>query len=98
MKRLLSLIKPHWRLVLLGALAGGIVAGMNGALAWVVKDVVDDIFIAGDKRILVFISIGVLGAFWIRGLFLAAQNRVVSQNRCYRDDCWWSLPQIPAVP
>ena len=52
MKRLLELVKPHWKLVLTAVFAGAIVSATNGALAWVVGDIVDDVFIAGSKEML----------------------------------------------
>ena len=67
MKRLLQLVKPHWKIVAVAAFAGAIVSAMNGALAWVVQNMVDDVFIAGNQLMLVYVALGIMGAIFFRG-------------------------------
>lgn len=74
MKRLLALVAPHWRRVLVAALLGLVVSGVNGAMAWVVKYAVDDVFVSGAEKYLPYLAIGVVLAFLIRGTFTFAQN------------------------
>ena len=100
MKRLLELVRPHWRRVFAGVIAGGIVSLMNGTLAWVVKDVVDDVFIAGDRKMLVWISVAVFVAFLFRGLFTSIQNVVMGSVgakivRDLRNDLYSHMVYLP---
>jgi subfamily B ATP-binding cassette protein MsbA len=100
MNRLLELVKPHWRRVIAGVIAGGIVSLMNGTLAWVVKDVVDDVFIAGDRRMLLWLSLAVFLAFIFRGLFTSVQNIVMASVgakivRDLRNDLYSHMVYLP---
>jgi subfamily B ATP-binding cassette protein MsbA len=100
MKRLFELVRPHWRRVIAGVMAGAIVSLMNGTLAWVVKDVVDDIFIAGDRQMLVLLSFAVFFAFLFRGLFTSVQNVVMASVgakivRDLRDDLYSHMVYLP---
>ena len=74
MKRLFELIAPHKGTVLIASLCSLVVSIINGAFAWFVKTIVDDIFVMGDKMVLFYVAIGVVTAFVVRGLFVFFQN------------------------
>lgn len=100
MKRLLELVRPHWLTVLAAAICGGLFSAMNGALAWIVKDVVDGIFIKGGNDMIIWVSLTVLIVFWIRGVFYVAQNILMSSVgakivRDLRNDLYAHMVYLP---
>ena len=74
MKRLFELIRPHKGTIFIGALCSLVVSVINGAFAYFVKTVVDDIFVQGDKMVLLYVAVGVVVAFAVRGIFVFFQN------------------------
>ena len=62
-------IIPHWKMVLL-ALICFIIASIAGLLApLVIKFLIDDALIAGDEEFLHLIIAGVIGLYFLRGIF-----------------------------
>jgi subfamily B ATP-binding cassette protein MsbA len=74
MKRLFELVIPHWRRIALAGIFSIMVSLLNGSFAWIVKPVVDDIFVEGNKSYLAIISAAVAMAFLFRGIFAFFQN------------------------
>ncbi len=74
MKRLFELIGPHRGTIFIGALCSLIVSSINGAFAYFVQNIIDDIFVMGDKRVLLYVSVGVVIAFAVRGTFVFFMN------------------------
>jgi subfamily B ATP-binding cassette protein MsbA len=66
-RRLLPLMRPHLRVLLVGALLAIVVAAMEGAIAWLVKPAMDDIFIRRDATMLRVIPLLLLGAYLAKG-------------------------------
>ena len=66
--KIIKLISQHWKRLLLAALFMVVVAGANGAMAFLVKPVMDDIFIAKDRAMLVFIPVLAILVFFLKGI------------------------------
>jgi ATP-binding cassette, subfamily B, bacterial MsbA len=66
-RRLLPLMRPYVPVLLLGALLAVVVAAMEGAIAWLVKPAMDDIFIRKDATMLRVIPLFLLGAYLAKG-------------------------------
>ena len=66
-RRLLPLMRPHLPVLLVGALLAIVVAAMEGAIAWLVKPAMDDIFIRRDATMLRVIPLLLLGAYLAKG-------------------------------
>jgi subfamily B ATP-binding cassette protein MsbA len=66
-RRIWAIIKPYWRRVALAALVSAFVSGLNTTLAWLVKDVMDGIFINKNTLLLAALPFAVLGLFSLRG-------------------------------
>ncbi len=66
-KKILRLVKPYWHRVALAGLISGIVSGLNGALAWLVKPAMDNILIKKDMNLLLLLPVGVFLIFAIKG-------------------------------
>jgi len=54
-KKIIELVTAHWKRLALASLCMVVVAGANGAMALLVKPVMDDIFIAKNKEMLLLI-------------------------------------------
>lgn len=78
MKRIFELVRPHSGRLVLGALASLAVSALNGSLAWIVKPVVDDIFVSGNKAYLLPIAAAVTTVFVFRGIFEYVQNYLMN--------------------
>jgi len=66
--RLLGYLKPHWKRVTVGALLACGVAGAGGLIAWLVKPVMDEIFLKRDLWMLKVIPFALLGAYVLKGV------------------------------
>jgi ATP-binding cassette, subfamily B, bacterial MsbA len=88
-RRLLPLMRPYVPVLILGALLALIVAAMEGAIAWLVKPALDDIFIRRDTAMLRVIPLMLLGAYLAKGaarygqsyLMAAVGERVIAALR-----------------
>lgn len=67
-KRILRLIKPYWGRIVLAALMSLIISGINGGLAWLVKPVLDGIFLEKNKTLLAILPLAILMLYFLRGL------------------------------
>ncbi len=88
-RRLLPYIRPHVPMLVVGALLALVVAAMDGAIAWLVKPAMDEIFIKRDLLMLKLIPLALLGAYLLKGLarylqaylMAAVGERVVARLR-----------------
>ncbi|HEX6211045.1 MAG TPA: ABC transporter ATP-binding protein [Methylomirabilota bacterium] len=88
-RRLLPLMRPYLPVLLLGGALAIVVAAMEGAIAWLVKPALDDIFIRRDQAMLRLIPLLLLGAYLVKGtarygqayLMAAVGERVVASLR-----------------
>ena len=65
--RLVPYLKAHSRTVGAGALCALAAGGLGGAIAWLVKPVMDGIFISRDVTMLKLIPLAILGVSVIKG-------------------------------
>jgi subfamily B ATP-binding cassette protein MsbA len=88
-RRLTPYIRPHLPALALGAALALVVAAMEGAIAWLVKPAMDDIFIRRDLLMLKLVPLALLGAYVVKGaarygqsaLMAAVGERVVARLR-----------------
>lgn len=76
--RLLHYLRPYgWYIVgsLLMALFG---AGLNLVLPWLLRNIIDKVLIQKDLRLLLFISLGSLAIFFVKGVASYVQNFWIS--------------------
>jgi subfamily B ATP-binding cassette protein MsbA len=66
-RRLLPLMRPYLAVLIVGGLLALVVAAMEGAIAWLVKPAMDDIFIRRDQAMLLLIPLLLLGAYLVKG-------------------------------
>jgi subfamily B ATP-binding cassette protein MsbA len=86
---MLPLMRPYLPVLLIGGVLALVVAGMEGAIAWLVKPALDDIFIRRDQAMLRLIPVLLLAAYLAKGaarygqsyLMAAVGERVVAALR-----------------
>ena len=54
-RKLLAIIKPHWKTLTLAGICMLVMAGGEAATAWLMKPAVDDVIIKRDHRMLILI-------------------------------------------
>jgi subfamily B ATP-binding cassette protein MsbA len=67
--KIYPVIKPYRNKLLLAVIGMIIVAGLNAAQAWIVKFVVDDIFVNKDEFLLKILPIALIALFSVKGVF-----------------------------
>jgi len=68
---------PHWGLVLIALLCSAVVAATHGATAWLVKPMMDKIFIAKDRRMLTILPAVIVGLYFVKGVCRFLQNYIM---------------------
>lgn len=86
-------IKPYWPRVALAIFISLLISGLNASMAWLVKPVMDGIFIRKNERLMLLVPLAILLIFILRGVFnfcyeylmqSTAQKLVMSlRNRLY---------------
>ena len=76
--RLLGYLKPHWMTVAAGALLACGVAAAGGLIAWLVKPVMDEIFLKRDLLMLKLVPFAMLGAYVFKGLASYAESYLMA--------------------
>ena len=67
-KRLLAYLRPYWIRLVIATLLMLVISVCQALLAFLVKPVLDDIFIAKDAGMLKIIPLAVVGIFFVRGI------------------------------
>ncbi|RLA97138.1 MAG: ABC transporter permease, partial [Deltaproteobacteria bacterium] len=67
-KRLLAYLRPYWIRLVIATLLMLVISACQALLAFLVKPVLDDIFIAKDAGMLKIIPLAVVGIFFVRGI------------------------------
>ena len=98
-KRLLAMVRPYWKR-LAGAMALMVLVGAStSAMAYLVKPVMDKIFVAKDQELLMFLPLGIVVLYAVKGgaaygqtyLMQYVGQRIVTQ---YRIDLYAHLQRL----
>ena len=86
-QQLAGLIRPYVPRVILATLFSLIVSGLNGAIAWLVKPVMDKIFVAGNYKYIYLLPLGIIVLYILRGAcsFLQAYLMRTAGMKLVRD-------------
>ena len=68
LRRLLRYLKPHRMTLVAGVLFALMTAGAGGLIAWLVKPVMDDVFVKRDLLMLKLVPLALLGAYMLKGI------------------------------
>ena len=77
-RRLFAYLRPYVGVLIVGGVLALVVAAMEGAIAWLVKPAMDDIFIRRDVRMLRLIPLLLLGAYVVKGLARYGQSYLMA--------------------
>jgi ATP-binding cassette, subfamily B, bacterial MsbA len=72
-RRLLGFLKPHWNKLVIAMICMAVVSATSALYAYMVKNVIDDIFVKKDATMLYFITLAVILLFFVKGLFFYLQ-------------------------
>lgn len=93
----------HYRLRLVAAfVCSALVAGLTGAYAWLVRPVLDGIFISKDQFLLMVLPVVILGVAVLKGVFSYGQNYLMNYvgNQVITDvrqELFLQLMRLPVV-
>jgi len=73
-RRLLAYAKPYWFRIAVALVMAQLVAGTEGALAWLVKPMMDKIFVERDIEMLRIIPVAIVGIYFVKGAGRYLQN------------------------
>lgn len=74
LNRLLLYMKPYWKRIVLSFIAMIIVGALTSLTAYLIKPVLDKIFIAKDKKMLILLPFAVMATYFFKGLFTYIQS------------------------
>jgi subfamily B ATP-binding cassette protein MsbA len=77
-RRLFRYVRPYVPTLVVGGLLAAVVAGMEGAVAWLVKPAMDDIFLKRDLAALRIVPLLLLGAYVTKGLARYGQSYLMA--------------------
>jgi subfamily B ATP-binding cassette protein MsbA len=88
-RRLAPYIRPYWTWLVGGAVLAAVASAMNGTVAWLVKPVMDGIFVRHDTRLLMVVPLALLAAQAVKSasqyfqayLMAAVGERVIATIR-----------------
>ncbi|WP_022852611.1 ABC transporter ATP-binding protein [Thermodesulfatator atlanticus] len=85
--KLWFLIRPYWPLIFVSILFSSIASIFSGSIAWLVKPVLDRIFLEKNYIYLKLIPLGIVGIYFLRGLavFLQAYFMRIAALRLVND-------------
>ncbi len=76
--RLLNYLRPYWMYLVAASLCAAAVSGLTATQAWLVKPVLDGIFINKDAWLLQVLPIAIVGVSLFKGLFNYVQAYLMS--------------------
>jgi subfamily B ATP-binding cassette protein MsbA len=77
-RRLFAYVRPYLPTLVIGGLLALVVAAMEGAVAWLVKPAMDDIFLRRDLAALRVVPVLLLGAYLMKGLARYGQSYLMA--------------------
>ncbi len=78
-RRLLSYAKPYWGRIAIAMLLALIISGLEGATAWLVKPLLDDVFLRKDLVMLQVLPFALIGVFFLKEASRYIQSCLMAQ-------------------
>jgi len=76
--RLGSYLRPYWAWLAVGGVLALVVSAMEGAIAWLVKPAMDDIFVRRDVVMLKLLPLALFGIYVVKGLARYLQSYLMA--------------------
>lgn len=76
-KNIFQTVRPYWKRVAVAGLASIVISGLSGSLAWMVKPIMDDVFVKKDTHLLYFIPFLIFFIFLLKGIFLMINGYLI---------------------
>jgi len=73
-RRLIEYVKPYWTWMALAVFSAVLLAGVNTAIAGIVKKVMDDIFVQKNMTMLRLIPLAIIALYLLKGFFEYSQE------------------------
>jgi subfamily B ATP-binding cassette protein MsbA len=77
--RILLYVKPYKNWMVVAMICMVIVAAMGGAQAYIVKPLLDEIFVKQDRSMLMLVPMAILGIFLVKGVFYYTYNYLLEK-------------------
>ena len=77
-RRLKPYVRPHLSTLVIGGLLALVVSAMDGAIAWLVKPAMDEIFIKRDAAMLRLLPLAFLAVYLVKGLSRYGQSYLMA--------------------
>lgn len=68
-RRLLTYVRPHWKIAAVAALCMVLAGACQAAFAWIIRPLVDGTFIEQDPTLRLLVPLGLMALFLVNGLF-----------------------------
>ncbi|KWT94961.1 ABC transporter ATP-binding protein [Candidatus Magnetominusculus xianensis] len=78
-QKIIGLTKPYWRLSFTALAFGLMGSGVMGAIAWLVKPALDLVFVDKKMQYMIWIPVGVVVLFTVKGLLHFGQQYLMKQ-------------------
>jgi subfamily B ATP-binding cassette protein MsbA len=97
---MLRLLRPYTTIFVAAVLCSLILSGINGAIAWLIKPVLDSIFIKKSSSLLILLPAGVIILFLLRGIFTYFTNYLMNSigaktSKSLRENVYDKLLSLP---
>ncbi|MBI5100769.1 MAG: ATP-binding cassette domain-containing protein [Nitrospirae bacterium] len=76
-RNLITAVKPYWKRIAVAGVASLAVSILSGSLAWLIKPLMDDVFVRKDTRLLHVIPFVVFFIFLFKGVFLVINGYLI---------------------
>lgn len=99
-RKIITLVSTYWKRLVLAAFCMIVVAAANGAMAFLVKNVLDDIFINQNKEMLLLIPGIAILVFFLKGVGSFGSEYLMNFIgekiiRFFRDDLYEKITDLP---
>ncbi len=99
-KKIISLVSKYWQRLVVASVCMIVVAAANGAMAFLVKPVMDDIFISQNREMLLFIPGIAILVFFLKGLGSYGSEYLMNYIgekiiRFFRDSLYEKITDLP---
>lgn len=79
LKRISRYFRPHLSSIIISVICTALIGAVAGATAWMVKPLLDDVFIKSDSTMLWMVPFGVIGLYLVKGVCTFGQGYMMNR-------------------